>query len=354
MNSPQESNVQPKSADTGRCLRCKALAACASALFAAALFALAHQTAYACAACGDTLSTAWQTQGLNTTPGLTFGLAYNYIDQNDQRYGRGAASAAQIDSLLAAGQEVESYTRTQTVTASLNYTDDTWGVLAEIPFMSRSHATYGATAPLGSTYLTSAQSGAGDIRVLGRYAGFSEQRTAGLLAGAKLPTGSTNMTFNDGTPVDRSLQLGTGSYDIILGGYGAGAFSTYGWFIQGTVQHAVATRTINGLNYRPGDVYLLNSGIREAKFGEKFSPMLQLNIIHRRPDSGAAATPPDALTGGPSTGGTLAYLAPGAALRLGGGLSTYGFVQVPVYQNVNSLQLVPRFTVTVGIQQTLQ
>lgn len=310
--------------------------------------------AHACAACGDTVSTAWQTQGLNTTPGVILGLSYNYIDQSQQRYGRSAASSAQLNNLIAAGQEVEAYTRTQTVTASLNYTDDTWGIAAELPYMKRSHGTWGTTAPLGSTYLTSSQGGLGDVRVLGRYTGFSEQRNTGLILGAKLPTGSTNMTFNDGTPVDRSLQLGTGSTDVIFGAYTAGAVSETGWFVQGTVQHAVATQTINGLDYRPGDSYQLNSGIRRAGFGEKFSPMLQFNVIHRRPDTGAGATPPDALTGGPTTGGTLAYLAPGAALRLGDGLSAYAFVQLPVYQNVNSLQLVPRYTVTIGMQQSLQ
>lgn len=348
MNSTHESDIQPKPGKTGFSLLRSTLAACA-----AAFFALGHQAAYACAACGDTVSAAWQTQGLITTPGLTWGLAYNYVNQNQQRYGRSAASPAQIDNLLAAGQEIEAYTRTQTVTASLNYTDDTWGVIGEIPLLSRTHATWGTTAPLGSTYLTSAQSAVGDIRVVGRYTGFSAQRASGLLLGVKLPTGATNMMFNDGTPVDRSLQIGSGSTDVIFGGYTAGTISTYGWFVQGTVQHAIATQALNGLDYRPGDAYQLNAGIREAEFGEKLSPMLQFNAIHRRPDTGAAATPPDALTGGPSTGGTLAYLAPGAALRLGAGLSAYGFVQLPVYQNVNSLQLAPRYTLTIGMQQTL-
>ena len=112
------------------------------------------------------------------------------------------------------------------------------------------------------------------------------------------------------------------------------------------MQHAVATKSIAGDDYRPGDAYSLNTGIRYAKFGAKFTPMLQLNYIHRQPDTGAGATPPDALTGGPGSGGTLVYLAPGALIRVGGGTSVYGFVQLPVYQDVNSLQLTPRYTVT--------
>ena len=91
--------------------------------------------------------------------------------------------------------------------------------------------------------------------------------------------------------------------------------------------------------FSPGDAYSVNAGIRYAKFGAKFTPMLQLNYIHRKQDSGAGATPADALTGGAATGGTLVYLAPGLMARVGGGTSVYGFVQLPVYQDVNSLQL---------------
>ena len=182
---------------------------------------------------------------------------------------------------------------------------------------------------------------------------FLKKRHQDLIAGVKLPTGSTGATFNDGvTPLDRSLQIGTGSTDIILGGYTTGSIDTYGWFVQGTVQHAVATKTIAGQDYRPGDSYSLNTGIRYAKFGSKFSPMLQLNVIHRQADTGTGATPADALTGGPATGGTLAYLAPGIMARVGGGTSVYGFVQLPVYQNVNSLQLSARYTLSLGVRQS--
>lgn len=312
--------------------------------------------ASACAACGCTLSTNWQAQGINTTPGYSFNLAYSYLNQNQQRYGSGKASAAQIAALNAAGNEIEDYTQTQTLTAALNYTGDTWGATLQLPFVKRTHGTFtdAGTWPTTANYLSSSDSSIGDIRVVGRYTGFSADRSTGLIIGAKLPTGSTNATFNDGSPVDPSLQIGTGSTDVILGGFVAGNIGHYGWFVHGTVQHAVSTKSFNGAEYRPGDTWSLNTGIRQAKFGAKFTPMLQLNLMHRRPDSGAAATPPDALTGGPATGGTLVYLAPGATLRIGGGTSLYGFVQLPVYQDVNSLQLVPCYTLTLGMRQSFE
>jgi len=106
-------------------------------------------------------------------------------------------------------------------------------------------------------------------------------------------------------------------------------------------------------DYRPGDTYSLNTGIRYAKFGARFTPMLQFNFIHRQADSGSAATY-DVNNNGPLTGGTLLYLAPGAMLRVGGGTSVYGFIQLPIYQNVTSLQLSPRYTLTLGAQQSFE
>jgi hypothetical protein len=38
-------------------------------------------------------------------------------------------------------------------------------------------------------------------------------------------------------------------------------------------------------------------------------------------------------------------------MRLGGGMSFYGFIQLPIYQSVNSLQLVPQYTLNLGMRQ---
>lgn len=325
---------------------------------------IAMDNALACAACGDTLSKDWGAQGIKTTPGFTADLYYDYVNQNQQRYGSDAASSAKISELWLAGQEIEDYTVTRTTTAAFNYTTDTWGVNAYLPFVQRTHGTFGdngasaSSSPDYSSYSSSSDNSIGDIRIIGRYSGLSADKTAGIIAGIKLPTGSTDANFNSGaaasTPLDPSLQIGTGSTDLILGGFLTGTIEEYGWFAQGTVQHAVATKSFAGDDYRPGDAYLLNTGIRHAKFGAKFTPMLQLNYIHRQPDTGAAATPPDALTGGDATGGTHVYLAPGALIRVDGGTSVYGFIQLPVYQYVNSLQLSPRYTVTLGISHSFE
>jgi len=306
--------------------------------------------AQACAACGCTLSKDWGTQGIGMTPGFSADLSYSYINQRQQRYGSGTASSTLLNSLNGTGQEIEDYTTTRSTTTVLNYTSDTWSVSTLLPFMQRTHGTYGNPGyPTTVNYSSSADGGIGDISVVGKYTGFSDDKTAGIIAGVKLPTGSTSANFNAGdasnTPLDPSLQIGTGSTDIILGGFLTGSISKYGWFAQGTVQHAVATKSIAGADYRPGDAYSLNTGIRYAKFGAKFTPMLQLNYIHRAPDK---------VGGTPLDGGTLVYLTPGASLRVGGGTSVYSFVQLPVYQYVNGLQLIPHYTLTLGVSHSFQ
>jgi len=317
---------------------------------------LSSMEVLACAACGCTLSKDWESQGISSKPGFTADISYDYLNQDKQRFGTGSASSALTNSLYSNGQEIEAYTKTTTITASLIYTADTWGASVIIPYLNRSHGTYGGDnvgfPTLGSSLSTSSESGIGDIRIIGRFTGFSTDKTSGIIAGIKLPTGDTRAYFSDGiTPLDAGLQIGTGSTDIILGGYTTGTIDTYGWFLQGTVQHAFATKqALGNLDYRPGDAYSLNTGIRYAGFGAKVSPMLQLNIIKRQADTGAGAA--FAPNGDPTSGGTLAYLAPGVSVRVGGGASVYGFVQIPLYQNVNNLQLTPSYTVSIGVRQS--
>lgn len=50
-----------------------------------------------------------------------------------------------------------------------------------------------------------------------------------------------------------------------------------------------------------------------------------------------------------NSGATLVYLSPGLTADLGRGVQAYAFVQVPVHQRVNGLQLEPRSSVSVGL-----
>ncbi len=51
-----------------------------------------------------------------------------------------------------------------------------------------------------------------------------------------------------------------------------------------------------------------------------------------------------------NSGATLAYLSPGVGFRLTRKLDGFAFIQVPVYQRVNGLQIQPRFFSSVGMR----
>ncbi len=53
---------------------------------------------FACAACGDTLSKDWESQGISGRHGFIADLSYDYLNQNKQRYGTSAASTSLINS----------------------------------------------------------------------------------------------------------------------------------------------------------------------------------------------------------------------------------------------------------------
>ena len=88
----------------------------------------------------------------------------------------------------------------------------------------------------------------GDIRVEGIYTGFFPDLSAGVTLGLKLPTGSHSF---DPALVDRDTQIGTGSTDVLLGGFCRGALTLDGkwdWFAQ--IQLDVPT--LIQAEYRPG------------------------------------------------------------------------------------------------------
>lgn len=324
-------------------LRLTALIAFASLLPAAA---------QACSSCGCTLSSDWENLNFASRSGLRLDLRYDYLNQDQLRSGRHTISPEAASRIVNNGepQEVESFTENRYVTASIDYSrGGDWGVNVQIPYIKRTHATLGTASngvtpgADGESYVSDT-SNFGDIRVVGRYAGFTGQHNAGLLFGLKLPTGKTDLagTSTDATApgpvtVDPGLQPGTGTTDLILGAYYAGVINKdWEYFAQGLYQRAFDTVH----DYRPGDGYNINLGLKYMGF-TKVRPQVQLNLRHVKHDTGANADTT-------STGGTLAYLSPGVALPVNSRMSVYAFVQLPVYQDVRGVQLTPKYTASLG------
>lgn len=314
--------------------------------------------AMACASCGCSLNSDWQNLEYSFQPGLKLDLRYDFIDQNQLRSGTGTISPAVASKIVNYNgpQEVEKYTTNTYLTLGIDYSSKLdWGINVQVPFVIRDHSTLGTASaasegtlpgPNGGSYDSSTQN-LGDIKVIGRYQGFTPKHNIGVLFGVKLPTGSYTLTGNStdptslGTPapIDRGLQPGTGTSDMIVGAYYNNTINmSLACFIQATYQAALYATQY----YRPGNSINVSLGLRYTGF-DIISPQLQLNVRDLQRDTGAMA---DNI----STGGTLLYISPGVVAAATDRISLYSFVQVPLYQDLNGVQLAPRYTVSAGVR----
>lgn len=307
-------------------------------LFAGLFTAVASPAALACSACGCTLSSDWASQGLATSKGWRFDARFDFFDQDQLR--EGTSSVARETVAIPNEREVQQYTTNRNYTFALDYSPGKdWGVSVALPWFNRSHGTIVAGDEAVST---SHDEGIGDLRVLARYSGFDAQRDAGVEFGLKLPTGAFGSKFEtgpqQGETVDRGLQLGTGTTDLLLGAYHFGAFNAdWGYFGQALLQVPLNSRE----NFKPGTGLNLNAGLRYTA-SETFVPQLQINARIEKREQGANADVDN-------SGATLIYLSPGMTWNLSRRFSAYAFAQVPLHQRVNGLQIELRWSASVGL-----
>jgi hypothetical protein len=249
-----------------------------------------------------------------TSSGFGASLQYNYMDQT-RNWGswRSASADANED------QEI----RTSFYTLGIQYmADRNWGIMAEAPLWSRYFRTSLDDGSLASATHTSL----GDLRLTGVYTGISEDMSTGLQFGLKLPTGAFRQSL-----LDRDTQIGTGTTDLLLGGYQMGQESGWGWYAQLMWQHALNAREA----YRPGDSFDINVGAHyDGLLGALgIAPVLQLQGSFRGIDGGAAADPAN-------TGFERLYITPGLEVIASGHLTIYGDLRIPLLTHVRGVQLV--------------
>lgn len=300
----------------------------------------------ACASCGCMLSSDWDNLQFSSMLGLKLDLRYDYVNQDQLRSVTNPISP----SAVAKPQEIEKFTRNNYLTLSADYTfSREWGVNVQIPYIYRVHETLGTASDgyvpgIDGGQYNSNTSSFGDIKVLGRYQGFISGNNLGVLFGFKLPTGSYTMTGTSTDPtapgpvtIDKGLQPGSGTTDMILGIYYTDTMTqSFDYFTQVMFQTALYSTD----QYRPGEGINLNLGLRYSDLNFIF-PQIQLNFRYVLHDTGKNA---DTV----STGGTLLYLSPGVSVPIGDQVTAYGFVQIPIYENVNGVQLTPSYTISLG------
>jgi hypothetical protein len=305
--------------------------------------------------------------GYSALPGWRVNLEFDFIDQDQLRSGTDAISPTQVAPLNSPipHQEIERQTINRYWNLGVAYSPNPdWSVLALIPYIDRSHTTYGNATPgelVGSQISGADATGLGDVKLIGNYQGILPTHNLGIQFGIKLPTGDyggqnvnsgalvgrdpTLFTGgpNRGSALDTSLNPGTGSTDLIVGAYYYQAVSqNFDAFINGQFQSAISEQLDqSGANFRPGNQESMSFGVR-YEANPDWVPQLQVNLTHKSSDQGALADTTD-------TSGVVSYLSPGMTVALGHGLHGYGFIQLPIYSKLGGYQLFPRWTATLGV-----
>jgi hypothetical protein len=292
--------------------RLAALLACA-----AGLSILSFCQALACA-CGCGVFDVGTSSLFPTGSGGQAFFEYDFMDQNQNRSGPSSAPASD-------NSDKEIRTNFFTVGAQYMFNHE-WGVMVEAPYWTRTFKTDDGTGAIDAFN----GSAVGDIRLKGMYTGFSHDMSTGITFGVKLPTGDYgNANF------DRDTQIGTGSTDILIGGFHRGALTpdnAFSYFVQAQWDQPVASQG----GYTPGNELDAAVGAHYNGFTTdsgkiRITPVVQLLVSQRARDNGVNADPAD-------SGYTRAIVSPGVEFGMGD-WSVYADVEVPVYQYYNGDQL---------------
>jgi hypothetical protein len=267
------------------------------------------------------------------TGGMAF-LNYDFQDQNQNWSDSSKAPSANNDD-----KEI----RTDFISAGLQYMfNSSWGVQAELPFAYRNFKTVTANPNVPAGTITSVNwFSLGDIRIKAIYTGFSPDLSSGVSLGLRLPTGSFSHE-NAWGDVDRDSEIGTGSTDVLIGGFYRGNLTKdlkWDWFAQAEADLPVLTQG----DYRPGFEVDAAAGIDYKGFSVgrlKIAPVAQVIVSERTPDLGndAAGGFNDG-SNGVNSGYTRILLSPGVEFHLHP-VKLYADVEVPVFAHVNGNQLV--------------
>jgi hypothetical protein len=279
------------------------------------LAAIAPGAALACA-CGCAVFDVGTSSLLPNGPGATVFAEYDFLNQTENWSGSSRAPSA---------DNTDKNIRSNFFLAGGQYMfDEDWGVMAEVPYTDRYFRTTDPGDPGAFDH-----GSLGDVRVMGVYSGFSPDMSTGLTFGLKIPTGDhTYPNF------DPDVEIGSGSTDILLGGYHSGQIDFAGdfvWYAQALWQHHIATQG----GYTPGSELNASLGVSYNNWNlgpnATLAPVFQVLLSQRGRDGGV---------GDPAnTGYQRALISPGVSLSVNQ-WKLYADVEVPVWQHVNGNQLI--------------
>lgn len=298
------------------------------------------------ASCGSascSLATHIDGLGVNNQSGWQIDLRYEYIKLDQLR-----AGTQKVDPQYVDGEHTEIYTKNTNIVATLEYNwVNRWGVSVQLPYVKREHFHIFDNAGTLEPENWDINS-LGDVRVLGHYsleAATDSKSRDGFQFGLKLATGKTNTINTAGEPAERTLQPGTGTTDLLVGYVHTQHMSMFDHNTHGFVQLQAQSALEEDDGFRPGNQYRANIGVIFNPMAS-LSPIVQLNILRKDRDSGVNAEPA-------ASGAEYLWVSPGMSKMLSHDLRVYGFVQLPLYQRVNGVQLTADWTAAFGIHWQL-
>jgi hypothetical protein len=287
---------------------------------------------YACACGCGVFEVGTSTMLPQGTGGMAY-IMYDYQDQNINWNGHTRVSGA---------YNPDKKIETSFYTPGFQYMfNRSWGIQVELPIADRFFETTGGAT--GTDIVHSTWTAMGDMRVEALYTGFFEDQSLGINVGLKLPTGdyTHNNAYGD---VDRDSEIGTGSTDLLLGGFFRHHLISRAhldWFAQLELDLPFLYRSGSSGSYRPGAELdaaagIYYTGLRIRKVG--IVPIAQVISSVRRQDSGSAAADPV------GSGYQRVLLSPGVEIDVHP-VMFYADVELPVYQNTNGNQLIGSFLI---------
>src|SRR2546423_7938447 len=231
-------------------------------LMAALAAGVAGNVAASCGSAFCMVNTNWNAQGAWIDPGARVDLRFEYMDQDQPRAGSRKVGVGEIRQHH---DEVRTINRNWIGTFDYMF-NERWGVSATLPMVGRDHSHIhhhmGEDLPEAWHFTE-----LGDARILGRRQWRAESVDAqrldffGATFGLKLPTGKTDVRNADGELAERTLQPGSGTTDLLFGGYfrrvlGSGS----SWFGDVLVQQPLDTHE----QFKPGRRVSLDLGYRRG------------------------------------------------------------------------------------------
>jgi hypothetical protein len=291
-------------------------------------------------------------EGVETAGAFQIDLSFQYVDQSAKRNGSHGTSEVLVPKINFEDQVIEpDHHREISTRNSMARLDLAYGVTSRfslfsvLPLLVEKDHEHFDDVGTPDEHFTGGDGtrGFGDVALGARYALLV--KASDLLMGsisAKLPTGAYKLLDSAGAINEPTIQPGTGSYDgTVTLYYVRHPFpSPLEWFVSGSGR----LNGRNSLEYRIGDEYVAAGGVSYAA-GQRWVYSLQLNGRHAGRDDYRGE-------GVPSTGSDALTIAPGVRFRTGDRLELYGYVQVPVYQNVNEAQLAPRAGFVLGFSKS--